>query len=221
MPDGGFIHSSPKREYTGIQTIRSISAKQINNIDQDESSTVAFLDGVELTSIQLIGWITEIKGTNTGKSFTLEDGTSTVDCTLWPNKPHEEHMASLIEEGECIKVTGVLKTYSGRRCIQITNLHLVEDYNELTFHYLQIVKQHLHFTKKILNVQTKSLNLNNLQNEILTVLKNNQDENGLEYELILKCLEDSYSERIINENLEMLVENCFVVKKGEGVYKAI
>ncbi|KAF9763001.1 Replication protein A 32 kDa subunit B [Nosema granulosis] len=221
MSDAGFMQSSPKREYTGVQTIRCVSTKQISSIEQEESSTVAFLDTVELTTVQVLGWITQIKGTNTGKSFVLEDGTSSIDCTLWPNKPHEEHMASLIEEGECVKVTGTIKVYSGRRSLQVSNLSIVEDYNELTYHHINVIKQHLFFTKRLETTKPKKkLDLNTVQKDILQCLKNNQDDNGLEYELVVKCLGDTYSERVVKENLDWLVDSCFVVLSN-GEYKAI
>lgn len=220
MSDAGFMQSSPKKEYTGVQTIRSLTTKQLSTIEQDESSTISFLDGVELTTVQVLGWITEIKGTNTGKSFVLEDGTASVDCTIWPNKPHEEQMASLIEEGECVKVSGVVKTYSGRRNIQVSNLSVVEDYNELTYHFLNVTKQHLFFTKRLTKPK-KKLDLNNVQKDILQCLKNNQDESGLEYDIMIRCLGDTYSERVVKENLEWLVDSCFVVVNSNGEYKAI
>ncbi|KAK6089300.1 hypothetical protein P3W45_001708 [Vairimorpha bombi] len=219
MSDLGFIQSSPKKEYTGIKTIRSLTVKQVLFSEHEENSTVVYVDNRELSTIKIIGWVSNVKTTNTGKSFLLEDSTGNIECMMWCNKAYEEYLISLIEEGSLFKVVGILKEYGSKKSIQITNLYPVEDYNELIYHMSSVVQEHLMSNKKE-PLQNKEMK--KIHNDLLECIRNNQDEeSGLDLKIIIKCLQNEYNERMIKENLDFLVDNCYLIITDENGYKCV
>ncbi|WUR03595.1 replication protein A 32 kDa subunit [Vairimorpha necatrix] len=217
MSDLGYNPSSPKKEYTGIKTIRSLTIKQLQSAEHEEGSTVMYVDNKELTTFRLIGWTCSVKTTNTGKVFILEDGTSEIECTMWSNKTYEEYLANLIEDGLFIKVTGTLKEYLGKKSVNVTSLYVIEDYNEMLYHMASSVKEHL--MKKDVPVTNDLLKI---QKDILECIRNNQDDDtGLPINIILKCLQNEYNERMIRENIDFLVDNCHLIMADDGGYKTV
>lgn len=216
MSDLGFIQSSPKKEYTGIKTLRKLTIKQLRSAVQEDNSTISYVDNAELSSLQLMGWVISSKLTATGKTFVLEDGTGHIDCMIWPNKIYEEKMCDLVEESVLCCVIGSLKLYSGRQNINVSSRYIVEDYNELTYHFTSCLREFLFYTKK----ESGKREMSKLEKDIIACLKNNQGEDGLVKGMIFKCLENFYTEKAIEEGLRELVDNSYVVLYDNGVYKS-
>ena len=57
MSDLGYIQSSPKKEYTGIKTIRSLTIKQLLSSEQQEGSSIIYINNIELNTFKTIGWV--------------------------------------------------------------------------------------------------------------------------------------------------------------------
>lgn len=219
MSDLGFIQSSPKKEYTGIKTIRSLTIKQILSSEHEENSTVVYVDNKELTTLKVLGWVSNTKSTNNGKSFLLEDGTGNIECMMWCNKSYEEYLLSLVEDGLLVKVVGILKEYGNKKSIQISNIYLVKDFNEFTYHMSSVIQEHFINNKKEVK---QSKEMKKIHNDLLECIRNNQDEeSGLDLKIVIKCLQNEYNERMIKENLDFLVDNCYLIVTDENGYKCV
>ena len=50
-------------------------------------------------------------------------------------------------EGKLVRVFGQLREYEGKKSILVVNMAVIEDWNELTHHLLEVTLQHLQSTK--------------------------------------------------------------------------
>lgn len=211
MNEGGYIHSSPKREFTGIKTLRSLTIKQINEYSFDETSSVHRIDSAEATNIQILGWVVSAKASTTGSVFVLEDGTGRVDCTFWPNSPREEEQCRLLEEGVLLKINGSLRMFNNRKSVSTSHLSSLEDSNFVIYHFLNCIYQHLFYTKQLHREEIKSeggARLAKIQEDVLECYKRNQDENGLHVDIVVKMLSSKYPEDEIRRNIDILLHDC-------------
>lgn len=218
MSDLGYIQSSPKKEYTGIKTIRSLTIKQLLSSEQQEGSSIIYINNIELNTFKTIGWVSNVKATSSGKSFLLEDSTGIIDCMMWCNKTYEEYLLTLIEDGSFIKINGILKEFGNKKSIQVTFLYVIEDYNELTYHFSNVLQEYLFYTKKEI---TNKNDMNKIHKDLIECVRNYSDENsGVSVDLIIKCLKNIYDEKMVREGMDFLVDNCYLILENE-CYKVV
>lgn len=225
--DGGFIQSSQnsdgvKKNFTGIKTLRSFTIKQLNIYDFDEVSSVHYIDEIEVTNIQVIGWVKSTSITSTGSIFEIEDGTGSIQCSFWPNGVYEEEQSGYIEEGNLLKINGSMKIFNKKKSIAVAHISTINNSNFITYHFLNCLYQHLYNTNKLQREEikvNKNTSLNKLQEDIINCFKNNQDDNGMHINLVVNMLGNKYSENDIKENVEILVRDCHLYNVDEGEYK--
>lgn len=218
--DGGFIPSSAKHDYTGIKTIRCLTIKQIQNTSIDESTSLLIIDNFEVSNVQLCGYVVSLKKISSGLIFELEDTTAKIECAFWTNGSFEELTAEQIKENALLKVTGSIKTFGGKKSLNVSSITTVQtDY--LIFHLTSCLYQHLYFTHKLTRKEEKKINtlLPKMQSEILEIYKNNQDDNGLDLEVVVSMLKGKYSENDIRNNVESLLNNCHLYSVDGSCYK--
>ncbi len=63
-------------------------------------------------------------------------------------------------ENSCVRIYGNLRDYEGKRHILIYSINLLEDWNELTHHLLDVVYTHLQHTKGPLPNSSLSRSIN-------------------------------------------------------------
>jgi replication factor A2 len=209
--EGGFIQSSPKREFTGVRTLRSFSIKQLNEYELDEGSSLHRIDTAEVTSIQVIGWVRSTKTTHAGSVFVVEDGTGSIDCSFWSNGAYEEEQSGYIEEGNLLRVDGAIRTFNGKKSIAASHVMLIDDPNYITYHFLSCIHQHLFYTNRLRREEIPregSARLSRIQEDILECYRRNQDENGLDINVVVKMLRPRYPEEEVRENIETLLNDC-------------
>lgn len=218
--EGGFLQSSPKHEYSGIKTLRCLTNKQINGTSADSSSSILIVDKVEVTNIQICGYVVSIKRTSTGLLFEVDDTTSRMLCTLWINGPFEETVAELIKENSLLKITGSVKIFANKRSVNVSSVDVI-DTNTLMHHLTSCVYQHLHFTNRLEKTEERreSIGFSRIQSDILEVYKNNQDEEGLDVEVVVSMLRDKYNERDIRNNVEGLLNGCHLYSVDGTSYR--
>ncbi|ADM11636.1 replication factor A protein 2 [Encephalitozoon intestinalis ATCC 50506] len=219
--DGGYIQSSPKREFLGIKTLRTLTIKQINNCDFDEASSTHMIDSAEVTNVQIVGWVVSSRTSATGSMFVLEDGTESVDCTFWPSNSYEEEQCKALEEHGLLQVNGSLRTFNGKRSVSVSHLAQVEDPNLITYHFLNCIYQHLFYTRQLQREEVKSdgAKLGRIQEDILECYRKNQDENGLHINVVIKMLSSKYPESEIKENIDVLLRDCHLYSVDGLEYK--
>eukprot|EP00866_Antonospora_locustae_P001624 jgi/Antlo1/1624/1836 len=217
--EGGFIQSSPKREFTGVRTLRNLTVAQINKIETEDSSTIYKIDNAEVTNIVFIGWVRESKQTQTGTIFTVEDGTGSARCTFWPNSLVEEEQAGFIAVGNLLRLVGSLRLYDGKKSIHTTHLSVVEDYNYISFHFLSCVQQHLHYTNRLRGGTMKEEKMSRILEDVLECFRCNQDENGLHVDIVVRMLSNKYQEKDVKAAVDTLLNDCHLFSVEGQEYK--
>jgi replication factor A2 len=103
------------------------------------------VDDVELHTVKLIGKIFEIHDESTAFTFKLNDGTGEMDCKKWKETDMVTQMS--FQGGETVRVVGTIREFSGRLHLLVYNVSLVQDWNEVTHHILDVIFTHLQNTK--------------------------------------------------------------------------
>lgn len=218
--EGGFIPSSVKHDYTGIKTIRCLTNKQINSTTIDESTSLLIIDNFEVSNVQLCGYVVSFKKISTGYIFEIDDTTGKLECAFWTNGTFEEITAEQIKENALLKLAGSIKTFAGKKTLNVSSIVTVQT-DSLIFHLTNCLYQHLYFTNKLERKEEKKVNnaLPRMQMDILDVYKNNQDDNGLDLDVVVSMLRGKYSENEIRNNIESLLNNCHLYSVDGSCYK--
>lgn len=221
--EGGFTATAPKREYTGVKTLRCISAKQIASIDVEESSSINLVDNAEISNIIVCGYIKSVKKTSAGYIFTIDDTTSVLECAFWANGGYDEIISERIQENNLVKVIGSLKVFNHKKALNISSIVMI-DSNALIYHLTNCIYQHLFYTNRLdrtdaIQKPSSAGGLGKIQKDILDVYRNNQDDNGLEMDVVISMLRGKYPEHEIRDVIDNLLTDCHLYSVDGTSYR--
>lgn len=224
--EGGFIQSSPKREFTGTKTIRSLTISQINKIEVEDSSTIYRVDNAEVNNILFIGWVRTCDQMQRETVFTVEDGTGCIKCTFWPNTIIAEEQNGFITEGNLLKLVGSPRLHNNTREVNVVHLSIVEDYNYISYHFINCCYQHFYHCNRIKNENVGNDNIavgisSDILTDVLECFRSNQDENGLHVDFMIKMLSNKYSEKDLRGAVDTLINDCHLFSVEGQEYKTI
>ncbi|KAK1349047.1 Replication factor A protein 2 [Hamiltosporidium tvaerminnensis] len=211
--DGGYIHSSPKREVSSsLRTIRSFTIKQILNSPVEEPSTDYRIDDVEVTNLQIMGFVRSTRVNTTGTIFNVEDTTGSIECAFWPRGLFEEETVGLIEPPNLLKVVGSIRVFNGVKTIGASFISKIDDTNFFIKHFVECIFQHMFYlktlklTKNVKKSENKSFA--KIKEDIINCYRSNQDERGIHVDIVVGMLKDKYPEQEVRENIEALLNDC-------------
>ncbi|KAM0673442.1 hypothetical protein GVAV_003135 [Gurleya vavrai] len=208
----GYIQSSPQQNQSVSKTYRALTIKQIRSIDS--KNNIFKKDNAAVNHVTVLGWIRGIRKLQNGVSFQIDDHTAQIECSFFHQSAFDAEMLNLIEENNFVKMAGSLKTFNGNITISCTHI-LKTHFDNLTFHYISCIYQHMYFTNKLKRdvKEKKEGGFEEIQSEILNIYRDNQGENGLNIEVVLKMLSGKYKENELRDNIEVLLEagNIYVV----------
>ena len=133
---------SPSKSKSMDNSTRPVTIKQINDAVVSPQDVTIPIDGISTNEITVVGCILNVKGAETSKVFTLEDGTGIIDAKMW--NPTEEYSA--FREGIWVRVFGVIKPFNNIKQITINKMRQIVEFNEITYHNLAAIEAHLVFT---------------------------------------------------------------------------
>ncbi len=132
----------------GQQTMRNVTIRQLIK-ECREGSDEFKVDGVDLTTFFIVGRIVSRVNSAANIKFKIDDGTGAMDV-LHHNEDSNELINNVAEEwvvNAYVRVCGHMRSMDGKRSMTAFRIRLVKDFNEVTYHNLQCIFQHLHFTK--------------------------------------------------------------------------
>uniref|UniRef100_A0A7S3VTV6 Replication protein A C-terminal domain-containing protein n=1 Tax=Dunaliella tertiolecta TaxID=3047 RepID=A0A7S3VTV6_DUNTE len=142
-PDSGGRKQSSKTE-----TVRNVTIRQVLRDNMDSSSDVYTVDGIELQLMTLVGRIIQQTETSACITYTLHDGTGSMGGMLYVNDVKEDELnrtRSDLRVGNYVRVFGVLRLDQEQNIsFQSYKTRPVTDFNEITYHNLQVMFQRLH-----------------------------------------------------------------------------
>ncbi|XP_072957813.1 replication protein A 32 kDa subunit B-like [Typha angustifolia] len=152
---GGFMPSqatqTPESSFSksrATQTVLPLIVKQINEAyhsNDDKSNFV--VDGVEISTVELLGRVVNRIERVTDVSFTLDDCTGRIDVNRWVNETSDTNEMAKIQNGMYVKVYGNLKGFQGKRHVVAFCVRPVVDFNDITHHFLECLYVHLENTR--------------------------------------------------------------------------
>ncbi|EJW03766.1 hypothetical protein EDEG_01961 [Edhazardia aedis USNM 41457] len=226
--DGGFIHSSPKKDYKQQQrNLRSLTIKHLKtaNIEQNPYQ----LDNSGLSHIQLIGFVSNVKEiSGKGKGFDLNDNTDVISCTYWISSDHSSEVCGFISERNLLRVVGNIRVNQSKISFTVAMLKIVDDVNFMTFHYLNCIHQFLFYNNRLKRCDIKKSSkkfvpmeagFSRLQSDILDIYRKYQEDDGLHTDAVVKMLGGKYQESEIRDTIECLLSDCHLYSISDMHYK--
>ncbi|KAJ1925182.1 Replication factor A protein 2, partial [Tieghemiomyces parasiticus] len=132
------------------QTIRPVTIRQILNIQPDHNDASIVLDDHELTQVIFVANLRKVSQQSAFTIFTLEDGTGAVEARMSMNDDLDNPAtleANSIPENTYVRVVAHVRSYNNKRQVNVNKIKPVEDMNELTYHFLNVINTHLEFTR--------------------------------------------------------------------------
>jgi replication factor A2 len=84
----------------------------------------------------------------TNTKFYLSDGSGTIECKLWAEKESGGYMRLQSINDNCyVRVCGNMREYEGMKHILVYDVREVTNFNEVTYHILDIILTHCQNTK--------------------------------------------------------------------------
>mmetsp|Transcript_31616 Transcript_31616/g.38954 ORF Transcript_31616/g.38954 Transcript_31616/m.38954 type:complete len:304 (-) Transcript_31616:305-1216(-) len=160
---GGFMTSSqtmntgsPSRggDKKRVDSVFPVTVKQLV-VDATSTNDLFILDGCEISKVWLYGRVSKIDIKPVQVTYTIDDGTGAIDCTVWINEQTDNTVAQdqreNIKEDMYVKVHGQVRTFNGKKTVSTFAIRQVEDSNEIIHHYLEVIATHLQVSKGPLN----------------------------------------------------------------------
>ncbi|KAL7685305.1 putative replication factor A protein [Plasmopara halstedii] len=148
---GGFMSSqpsgsqaTPNKRGLGAQSIFPVTVKQLQSLNTGDDDLR--LDGQELSTVRLVGLLTNLTPQSTSVRFQLDDGSGAFDCQYFVNAD-EDTSEAVLREGSYVRVVGKLRSFQGKTSLSCFSVGTIEDMNELTHHLLEVIYVHCYNTK--------------------------------------------------------------------------
>jgi replication factor A2 len=161
---GGFLSQGNASQAEKEKKPRDKQSLVPMTIKQFLSATKAGVDGDEWTvdgravqQVRVVGNVLKQDKRETKCTYTLEDQTGMVDATMWINAEEEGETtaarAARSAPGNYVVVIGQPKEYGGKLYISAYDVRPVDDFNEVTHHFLEAIYSHAKQTHKMNNPQ--------------------------------------------------------------------
>ncbi|TKY54566.1 Replication protein A 32 kDa subunit B [Spatholobus suberectus] len=140
-PDPSFFLSKNR----DAQSLLSLTVKQINDAFQSiDDKTNLIVDGVDVNSITLVGRVCNKAGRITDITFVLDDGTGRIECNKWLQEAADTNEAEGILDGMYVRLYGHLKSFQGKKTLNVFSFRPVTDFNEIANHFIECIYVHLY-----------------------------------------------------------------------------
>lgn len=129
-------------------SLRPVMIRQIKTASQPSPDADFRIDGVEVGQVTLCAVVRNISKHATNVSYTVEDGTGTIEVRQWlDNSSDDNGKSAEVELNKYIRVLGTIKSFQNKRSISAGHIRAAECYNEVMFHRLEVIYVHLQITK--------------------------------------------------------------------------
>jgi len=163
--DGGMYMSSQSESSPGAgspsqkgsrtgpynQSLIPVTIKQLLSASQDHPDGTGFkLDGRELNQITIVGVILSVTKKDTNVQFKLSDSSGVIEVRIWMDSSDNNDVIALKEkdwkEGAYVRVIGHLRSFLNSRSVLAFRIIPITNFNEVTFHHLDVIYVHLYNT---------------------------------------------------------------------------
>lgn len=145
--NGGFGSQKSSQKHISHVTLTPVTIKQINESVQIVPDGDFKIHNLELSLISFIGVVRKVENNALSIILTIEDGTGSVEVKKWidetvttQKKEIEKYESKL---NKYVFIGGALNEFNGKKNIQVTAIYSVTDHNQLLYHNLNVIYNHL------------------------------------------------------------------------------
>lgn len=131
----------------GDESLRPVTIKQLADWNEPFPGADVQIDGVPLTQLTLVGQIRKINPQATNITYTLDDGTATIDVKKWVDAERADDSDAEFQVDQQVRIWGRLKSFNGKKHVGAHFIRAVDDYNEVQYHLVEAAYVHLYITK--------------------------------------------------------------------------
>lgn len=132
-------------------TLRAVTIRQLCKAVANADDDMIKVDGVDLNTVTVVGRITNVMENNMNLDITIHDGTGQLRMTHFINDDSEQALINKKAEwqpGVYIRAFGhVTRGANGAHNMNAYGVRTIQNHDEVTYHYLRCVFEHLHLTK--------------------------------------------------------------------------
>lgn len=131
------------------QTLLPVTLKQLQGVQPGEDDGLT-LDGREVSTVKVVAMLNELSPQSTNVRFKLDDGTAVFDGQMFlhsDDADYAENELAKLRDGIYVRAVGKLRSFQERVSLSCFSVVPIEDFNELTHHFLDAIYVHLYNTK--------------------------------------------------------------------------
>ncbi|CAK7895117.1 replication factor A protein 2 [[Candida] anglica] len=133
------------------QQVRSsltpVTIKQINEATQPVPDGEFQIHNVELNLVSFVGVVRSVQDLTSAIVIKIEDGTGSIEVRKWIDDASDtsanEAAGQAHELNKYVYVTCALKEFNGKRSLQHATIRPITDHNEILYHNLSAIENHL------------------------------------------------------------------------------
>eukprot|EP00199_Chlamydomonas_sp_CCMP681_P007118 CAMPEP_0119104068 /NCGR_PEP_ID=MMETSP1180-20130426/2380_1 /TAXON_ID=3052 ORGANISM="Chlamydomonas cf sp, Strain CCMP681" /NCGR_SAMPLE_ID=MMETSP1180 /ASSEMBLY_ACC=CAM_ASM_000741 /LENGTH=298 /DNA_ID=CAMNT_0007088737 /DNA_START=90 /DNA_END=986 /DNA_ORIENTATION=- len=146
---GGAKRSGGERR-NNDETIRHVTIRQLYKDASIADDDNFMVDGHAVTNVLVVGKIMEVHETAVIIRYKVHDGTSSMDMQMYTqdDDPLAAQRKLELVRDRYVRVFGTMRRQpNGQLGMNVYSMKVVEDFNEVVYHNLQVIFQHLHLTR--------------------------------------------------------------------------
>lgn len=149
---GGAPGSNIKKDYSKQnQTLRAFTIKQLSDAQFSPESDSPVVDGKDVSNFTIVARVVAVEEQNLMYVYRVDDGTGRLSVKYWISSEGDDTAARArlaeIQPGSYVRCHGHFQSFQSERSMVAFNIRPVTDFNEVTYHNLQAIMQHLHLTR--------------------------------------------------------------------------
>jgi len=146
-------NNSPRKSKPRNQPLVPVTIRQIHDAAATggQDATEFSIDGQTVLNVSILGQVLGSQELSTNLNYSIDDATATIDVRVWMdsdgNNEFVRNQAPSWEKGRYVRVVGTIHQFKNVRSLVASKLMLVEDSNEIMYHHLEALQNHLQRTK--------------------------------------------------------------------------
>lgn len=166
-----------------------MTIKQIFGAEQSEGNVYS-VDGKTLHRVKVVGQIMERKPIGHTILFQIDDGTGRIETRYWPQEEDDAEDEETEQsngpseakdwiEGVYVRIFGHIRKFGNSERISLVALSIqpLEDFNEVTFHFLETCYVHLKCLKEAKNTGFSNMNFQQNQHHVQNPYQQSTNDN--------------------------------------------
>lgn len=129
--------------------LQPLTVKMIDKAIQKPGDDAFYVDGLEVNNVTLVGMVHNKDERNIDTSFMLDDTTGQIEIKRWIDgqDSYEYNEMQSVQNSMYVRVHGHLRTFQNKLNVVAFSVRPITDFNEITFHFLEVIYVHLSHTR--------------------------------------------------------------------------